>query len=401
MMLLPVIVYEKCNEYKPMYIQGYLNIVLATEKFLVKLIIGILMGVILGACQTAITTQEESSHITYVVRDQNASFFNVPRRISALQAQGDMTIYNLDMSLEQCEAVAIPAPINTYVRMPLFYEDKAGWREANKPFENFEFYVTGLAEWYVASGDSRYAKCLIKALEHWASSNALMDYGYHGSEIQAWFAIEWATSSAALAYSVVRADPTHNPADLQEIDNWLAKVATKQTGFKGGGTSCCNNHYYWRGLEAVIAGVVSNNNDLFRFGITAYLHALKEMNSDGGFPLELARGDRAIHYQNFAILPLVFIAEVAAQQGYDLYGIKIDGKDIPLAIDFLKQQVKSRANWADQDWSFYRRFNELAWTEPYVARFENTEIEAWLDTKRPVRHRWSGGNSSLYFYKTR
>ncbi len=366
---------------------------------LLRLLFSFMIFIGLGACQSTLKTHETNSQVTYVVRDQNASFINVPYRISALQEAGEISKYKLNAALKQCESVDIPTPINTYVRMPLFYEDEAGWREANKPFENFEFHVTGLAEWYVASGDSRYSKCLVDTLKQWSDANALMSYGYSGSEIQAWFAIEWATASAALAYSIVRADPVNDPADLKIIDAWIAKVAIKQTSYSGGGTSCCNNHYYWRGLEAVMAGVVSGDNDLFRFGITAYLDALKEMSSDGGFPLELARGKRAIHYQNFAILPLVFIAEAAAQQGYDLYGIKIDGKDIHLAIDFLKKQIRNRTERSDQDWSFYQRFDELAWTEPYIAQFADPEIERWLISKRPVRHRWSGGNSSLYFRK--
>ena len=176
-----------------------------------------------------------------------------------------------------------------------------------------------------------------------------------------------------------------------------------QTRLPGGPTSCCNNHSYWRGLEAAIVGVVSNDNDLFRFGVKKYISAIRAMNKDGSLPLEMARGKRAIHYQNFAILPLVYIAEISARQGYDLYSLNIDGKDLHLAIDFLMRCIKDKSivkryTSSSQDTSFIWKRHELNWMEPYIRRFKNREIGIFLSGKRPVYHRWSGGSSTLYFY---
>ena len=52
--------------------------------------------------------------------------------------------------------------------------------------------------------------------------------------------------------------------------------------------------------------------------------------------LETARGSRALSYQRHAIASLVAIAEMAASQGYDLYGMEgEDGQSIHRAIEFL------------------------------------------------------------------
>jgi poly(beta-D-mannuronate) lyase len=103
------------------------------------------------------------------------------------------------------------------------------------------------------------------------------------------------------------------------------------------------------------------------------------MNRNGSFPLEMVRGFRAIHYQNFAILPLVYIAEIAARQGYDLYSQSIDGKDLHLAINFLMRciednNVVKRYTTSIQDTSFISKRRELNWMEPYIRRFKNNKI---------------------------
>ena len=59
---------------------------------------------------------------------------------------------------------------------------------------------------------------------------------------------------------------------------------------------------------------IENDNNLFRFGIKKYISAINSMNKNGSFPLEMTRCWRAIHYQNFAILPLVYIAETASPE---------------------------------------------------------------------------------------
>ena len=145
-------------------------------------------------------------------------------------------------------------------------------------------------------------------LSEWAERDSLLSFEYGEENKQAWCSIEWTTSSAGLAYSIIRDNPALDPEIKQQIEIWLKKVAQKQISYPGGSKfTCCNNHLYWRGLEAAIVGVVTNDNKLFRFGIQKYLSALKAMNKDGSFPLEMQREERAIHYQNFAILPLVYI----------------------------------------------------------------------------------------------
>ncbi len=354
-------------------------------------------------CGTTISSIEEKQNIEFKVNDPNASYFDVEKRMTYIKEHNISILSVVKQYQYDCSKHPLPDPVNYYLVMPAFYKNRSGWDKANEPLERFERHVTRMAELYVTTGKGSLMRCLARALLKWAEEESLLLFDYEGNDHQAWFAIEWTTSSAALAYSIIRNNTSLRPEERIIIENWLNKVAKKQTRYLGGPTSCCNNHSYWRGLEAAIVGVVSNDNDLFRFGIKKYISAIRAMNKNGSFPLEMARGKRAIHYQNFAILPLVYIAEIAARQGYDLYSLNIDGKDLHLAINFLMRciednEIVKRYTKSLQDTSFIWKKRELNWMEPYNRRFKNKKIETFLKGKRPIYHRWSGGSSTLFFY---
>jgi poly(beta-D-mannuronate) lyase len=354
-------------------------------------------------CGTTISSIEKEDNVEFKVNDSNASYFDVKERMKFIKRHNMSTWSKVKWYGYDCSKLPIHEPVDYYLVMPAFYDNRAGWEKANAPLEIFEHHVTHMAELYVTRADNSYAKCLTKTLSEWAEKGSLLSFDYKGNRGQAWYAIEWATTSAAMAYSIIKDNPSIEPEIKHKIEIWLRKVAKKQISYPGMGETCCNNHSYWRGLEAAITGVVTNDNHLFRFGIRKYISAINSMNKNGSFPLEMARGRRAIHYQNFAILPLVYIAEIAARQGYDLYSLNIDGKDLHLAINFLMRCIEDndivkRYTTSIQDTSFTWRRGGVNWMEPYNRRFKNKDIETFLNGKRPIYHRWGGGNSTLYFY---
>ena len=366
------------------------------------IVISLLSVLMSGGCGTTLSSIEKNQNIEFRVNNPNASYFDVHIRSSFLKTSSNTVFLSAKTSEFDCSSYPTD-PIDYYLVMPAFYENRSGWHKANVPLERFERYITRLAELYVTTANNSYAKCLTEVLCEWAEKDSLLSFDYEGNSKQAWYAIEWTTTSAGMAYSIIKDNPSIQSKIKHKIEIWLRKVAKKQISYPGGPTSCCNNHSYWRGLEATIVGVVTNDNNLFRFGIKKYISALNSMNKDGSFPLEMHRGKRALHYQNFAILPLVYIAEIASRQGYNLYDLKINDKDLHLAINFLMKcinniEIIKKKTGYDQDTSFIYKKRELNWMEPYVRRFRNEDIETFLEQRRPIYHRWSGGNSTLYFY---
>ncbi|MEI9981465.1 MAG: alginate lyase family protein [Edaphobacter sp.] len=93
----------------------------------------------------------------------------------------------------------------------------------------------------------------------------------------------------------------------------MNKVAHRTVDFDNAGKQT-NNHHYWRGLAAVSTGVISSDNDLFKWGVGVFKQGIDELDARGALPQEMARHERAIHYQSFALQPLVPLAEFAERQ---------------------------------------------------------------------------------------
>ena len=72
----------------------------------------------------------------------------------------------------------------------------------------------------------------------------------------------------------------------------------------------------------------------------AYKDGVDEIDQRGALPKEMARSERSIHYQSFALQPLIPLAEFAERQGVPLYSYaSATGKTIADAIDFLGSAV--------------------------------------------------------------
>ncbi len=126
--------------------------------------------------------------------------------------------------------------------------------------------------------------------------------------------------------------------------------------------------------------------------------ALTQIQEDGTLPLELLRKSKARHYHNFSLMPLVLIAEAAAQNGIALYpegngalhrlaGRVIEGLD---GRGYFERGVGVK-----QDWVGTLDGGSLVWAEPYFARFADRHLVKWLARFRPLRNRWFGGDATL------
>jgi len=165
----------------------------------------------------------------------------------------------------------------------------------------------------------------------------LLDYDRRESQ-QAWFQVEWTLSAAGITESVLVNDSTLDSAQQHRVTAWLDTASRKDISFEKPGDSG-NNHHYWRALGATAIGVVASDDKLFRFGIHTYRQAIAEIDSSGAFPKEMARHENAIHYQGFALQPLIPIAQFATRQGVDLYAFQANGHTLLDAIVFFGRAV--------------------------------------------------------------
>ena len=348
----------------------------------------------------------------YRVTEPDAGLFDAAARRKLL-GQSDDAILRTEAerlgTAISCRAAKSLPVINTVKALPAFYEDNKSWRQAAQPFFDFEEAVTTLAAAFVATGDAYYADCLTDMLHSWADGDAFLDFHYTRTRRQIWYALESSLFAAAQSYAVIRPAMRQPSAgenrrrQLAQIEAWLNRASRIHLSIFGGDT-CCNNHFYRRALHAAVIGILTGDDELFHFGVSAPLLAVSELNADGSLPREMMRGSRAAHYQNYAVLYLVQIAELAERQGYRLYDVTINGHKLGDAIGFALDAFEDPSSvgaysnepqnlWYQNDAQFF------AWMEVYLSRFDDPRVEAIASRYRPIYNRSAIGAASLYFFK--
>lgn len=278
------------------------------------------------------------------VSNPKASYIDVQQRHGQLAQTTDARTKSALASLNSCIALpAVQPPTGRMIIPPHYLNGSHGPTNpaeaaATRPYNNFERRVTaGMNQWLVTFNKAE-AQCAQQQIDLWAQAGALLDYDPKESS-QAWYQVEWTLSSAAIAESVLVNEPSLDPAQVKRDITWLNKVAHRIIDFDKAGKQT-NNHHYWRGLAAVSTGVISSDDDLFKWGIAVFKQGIDELDERGALPQEMARHERAIHYQSFALQPLVPLAEFAERQHVPLYPFKSrTGRTVKDAINFLGEAL--------------------------------------------------------------
>ena len=287
----------------------------------------------------------------------------------------------------RAEACKVP-PAMSAIDPPGFYDDPDGYGRAIKPLHAFIEQVNKAAD----SGDKA---CVVTLLDSWARANALMGSinGYQG-----YFERSWAGTDFALA--LLRFFPQSKndaPAVSPAISKWLIEIATS-TRDANAINHLHNNLVYWAGLNLTAIGTLAKRPDLIDAGIARAREGIKDIQENGTLERELKRGDRALHYHNFALIPLVFTAELAEARHVDLYSEnngairRLANLVIEAVLDPSSFSAYSSTPQHLFPWTFAR---DLAWMEPYEARFHDPRLTALIARRRPFINPRLGGNVTI------
>jgi poly(beta-D-mannuronate) lyase len=281
-------------------------------------------------------------------------------------------------------ACDVPAPVKS-IDPPGFYDDSAGYAQAVKPMRDF------IAKLNHAADAGQWA-CTMDLLDSWAEADALMGpiAGYQG-----YYERSWAGTDFAL---VVLRLPAHvrdaNPGRLTSINKWLVHMAVA-TRDADAINHLHNNLVYWAGLNLVAIGTVANQPDLIDAGLTRTREGIHDIGPNGALEREVKRGDRALHYHTFALIPLVFTAELARQHHVDLY--QENDHAIARLAGLVTQAVIDPSSFAKVTpirqqlfpWTFQ---DELSWMEPYYARTKDPRLPGLIASRRPLSEWRLGGD---------
>jgi poly(beta-D-mannuronate) lyase len=351
----------------------------------------------------------KKAHDETAIHDPTASFLDVTARRAELKHATTPRVVEAIGWKNDCVHARQPGPPAGRMVIPHHYlsgsngpvnPDEAA---ATQPYRQLEQAVSQGAGRYVVTGDSSEAVCVANLLAAWAAARALLDYSYEESS-QAWYQVEWTLSSISLAWSVVETDPAIPAVQRAAILSWMHHVTEYMFAQDPHPGERENNHAYWRALCATSVGILTSDNALYQQGLAQYARAIGQMNPDGSLPLEMARHENALHYQSFALAPLVMIAELAARQGVDLYSLKENGHTIADAVGFLVRAsadptlVKKYAS-EPQTFSLFSGEKPPAWLEFWAARFPNQPQgkSVWPDLlTAPLYDSTIGGDTTIY-----
>ncbi len=274
------------------------------------------------------------------VSNPKASYIDIEQRRSQLAHNKDPRIAQAISSLRFCTKLPeVPAPTGRMIIPPHYLSGGHGpinpeEAKVTRTYYNFEDRVTaGMNQWLVTANKEE-AQCAQQQIDVWAKAGALLDYDPKESS-QAWYQVEWTLSSVAISESVLVNESSLDPSQVKRDIQWMNKVAHRTIDFDKAGTQA-NNHHYWRGLAAVATGVISSDDALFNWGIGVYKQGIDELDKRGAFPQEMARHERAIHYQSFALQPLTPLAAFAERQHIPLFQYRSSsGRTISDAVNFF------------------------------------------------------------------
>jgi len=270
---------------------------------------------------------------------------------------------------------------------------------AVKPLADYLRNFSRMTDLYVRSGAPSVAVCALSWLDAWAQADAMLGTMSSG---QAEYHRKWTLAGLALNYLKIYHSATLDAQSKLRVETWLRKLARAVRPFFDNPKHTRNNHLYWVGLAVAAAGVAADDRALFDWGIGVYREALTHITPEGTLPLEMARRARAVHYHNFALAPLVMIAEIGAANGVALYA-ESDGalhRLVARTVDGMMDPTSfERAARAKQEQP--PRGGELAWAEAYLKRFSEAALpREWkeqISRARPITYPTLGGNlSALY-----
>ena len=263
------------------------------------------------------------------------------------------------------------------------------------------------ATWYLMTAVARHlwgggdGPAALAALAGWAQTRALERLEPAGPKetlTRSRYTLKRALLPLIAGYAVLRRDLDPPEPARQLIEGWLGRLTDLASPLDGPITAR-NNHRYMRDAVLLAWGALTGDERCFRDGLRGALQAIAAMRPDGAWPLEVARGERALWYQRHALASLTAAAEIARSQGIDLWSVEIEGRSLHRAISWLADAIEG--DTAGQDLGFLTERGNgrhyMAWADVYAARFPERPAARRLAVRLAASHRpliddYSGGD---------
>lgn len=187
------------------------------------------------------------------------------------------------------------------------------------PLRAFTAQIVRQANHYSKTGDAAAARCVLAGLAAWADAGALRQM----SDANAQF--ERGSTLAGLSLALMQVAPAlEKDQQWRKVTGWMNALARQMTDYFDGSTKLAgsrNNHRDWAALAAAGVAVAGGDHRLLDWSAARYRDTVCGATAQGGLPLELARGQKALDYHLFsldALVPLAAILDTNGVAAFDM-----------------------------------------------------------------------------------
>ncbi|WP_348265179.1 alginate lyase family protein [Telmatobacter sp. DSM 110680] len=298
-----------------------------------------------------------------------------------------------------------PAHLSPDLATDGFYSDRKSsiidpakmkaYAASSGPYKRLGDEAVNAADAYRTTGSRAAAQCVLNLL-----STAAADGVFTGkmSSRQAYYVQGWVIGAAAIAYLKIRDSGVVQPQSHAALAAWMKSVARQTIDFYAAAKpsgEAGNNHLYWAGVEIAAIAIATDDRNLFDWAVATYKNGVQQITPDGNLPLEMRRGQRALHYHLYAIAPLVYLAEFGKDNGIDLFGEN----------DFALKRLVDRSiaglngsGYFDQQSDVPQdtpkgppTAEEISWARIYVHHFPDPVISNLLAEATSLSYMYLGG----------
>lgn len=337
----------------------------------------------------------------YVMASSPASAATTPR----LHSPWDTTQSQSQSGSYSCaDPVALPESIDA----SSFYSDAkksiidprkyAAYQSSKDQYQNVMRQAEKAADKFQATGNIQAANCVLKVLATQASAKAMTGIM---STNQAFYVQNWTLGALAVTWLKVRSAKPGTATQRTEALHWMQSVAVQTRAYfterhRKNTKDGTNNHYYWAGFAVMATGIGTDDHSLYDWGKGTFDYAASRIQPDGTLPLEMDRGQRALHYHLFALAPIIMMAEFGEANGQDLYAShdRALQRLVKRSTDgLLDNRYFSEKAGAAQDTPENGKIksSDIAALAPYLKRFPDPKISKLFNSIKRQPYGYLGG----------
>lgn len=272
--------------------------------------------------------------------------------------------------------------------------DPVKWKAyaaSSGPYKELGQRTVDAADAYRTTGSRAAAQCALTLM-----TSAASDGVFTGkmSSRQAYYVQGWVTGAMAIAYLKVRDSGLVTRDAKRLLFPWFESVTRQTVGFYEN-SGAKNNHLYWAGVQAIAVGAATGNRKLFDWAVGTCRTGVDQIQPDGSLPLEMRRGQRALHYHLYALAPLVYIAEFGEVNGLHLYREDHDAlaRLVQVSVHGLEDNsFFAKAAGIPQDTPHGAPAAEqISWAEIWQSRFPDPAVAKLLSEANSMSYIYLGG----------